>query len=685
MNLKHFSCFLFILLLSNLLLNAQNPVLLPAPQKITWGNNKFPLSEARLLLPKDMPASEQKNIMNFTGYVQKLTGISLNTVYNELSDKPCIFLTSDHTAPALALPGEKSGSQSRESYRISVNANKIMVTAKSDAALFYALQTLRQLIVDDDNNSYIPEVEIEDFPAFPYRGVMMDFSHGGLPTEQEIKNQIDFLSRWKMNQYYFYNEVSIEMKGYPLINYNACYSQEQIKRIIAYGKESHMDVIPFVNFYGHLHELLRVEKYSGLGIGKYGHDLDPRNPGVQILLNDWIKQYADLFPTPFIHVGFDETWETERMTIEDPSIKPKALYLDQLNFVTKALQEYGKTVMVWTDISNNYPDIISEFPKGLIPVIWEYSDKPAPFQKWFKPVQKEKLPFFVQSAVDSWGNVYPAAEYTMNNIDLCLKACREEKAIGYITSVWTDAVQPLLRNTWLFMAYGSVGAWQKDNPDRDTFIDDYCTIMFPEASGSFSTAYKKMAESESYLAKSLGRHTLAEMWADPFSEYHLNHTKEHLDDYKKARLAAEDAQEALYNALKSGIADSSFIRTMLFNSRLLNYTATRFIWARTIVDRWNWIYSQDPGTKKDNLRPYDLNYSTHGMTVDMLDFCTELKEEYREAWLAENMTYRMGTILGRFDTEYLIWRDMYTKIRDFGNRNNINNSKEKFEDLFLRK
>jgi hypothetical protein len=403
------------------------------------------------------------------------------------------------------------------------------------------------------------------------------------------------------------------------------------------------------------------------------------------LLKDWIRQYADIFPTPFIHVGFDETWETERMTIEYPSIKPRTLYLDQLNFVTNTLREYGKTVMVWTDISNNYPDIISEFPKDIIPVIWEYSDKPASFLKWFKPIQKEKLPFFVQSAVDSWGNVYPAAGYTLNNIDLCLKSCREEKAIGYITSVWTDAVQPLLRNTWLFMAYGSAGAWQKDNPDREKFIDDYCKIMYPEASSSFSTGYRKMAEAESYLAKCLGRHTLSEMWADPFSEYHLKHTKEHIDDYKKARLAAGDAQEAFYEALKSGIADSSFIRSMLVNSRMLDFTAARFIWARTIVDRWNWIYSLDPGTKKDNYRSYDLNYSTHGMTVDMMDYCTELKEEYRNAWLAENMKYRMGTILGRFDTEYLIWRNMYTKLRDYGNRNNINNSKDKFEDLFLKK
>jgi hypothetical protein len=512
---------------------------------------------------------------------------------------------------------------------------------------------------------------------------MMDFSHGGLLTEKEIKNQIDFLAQWKMNQYYFYNEVSIEMKGYSLINYNACYSQEEIKRIVAYGRERHMDVIPFVNFYGHLHEMIRMEKYAGLGIGKYGHDLNPANPGVQMFLNDWIKQYVEIFPSPFIHVGFDETWETERVKIEDPSIKPKELYLKQLNFVTKALQGYGKTVMVWTDISNNYPDIISEFPKELIPVIWDYSDNPASITRWLKPIKKEKLPFFVQSAVDNWGNVYTAANYTFDNIDICLKTCQNEKAIGYITSVWTDAVQPLLRNTWLFMAYGSVGAWQKEPLDRNSFVGNYCKIMYPEISGQMANGFKKLEESESFLAKCLGRHTLNKMFKDPFSPEALKITNDHFADFKSSRIAAEAALEYFIEARSHQTRDTAFIESMLVNSRMSHYAATRFIWAKTIVDRWNWIYSLNADGKKDNHRFYDINYTTHGLTVDMMDWCTEIKGEYSKAWLSENRPYRLGTMTGKFDSEYLLWRNIYTKIVDFNDLNNINNSTLKFEDIFL--
>ena len=113
-----------------------------------------------------------------------------------------------------------------------------------------------------------------------------------------------------------------------------------------------------------------------------------------------------------------------------------------------------------------------------------------------------------------------------------------------------------------------------------------------------------------------------------------------------------------------------------------HYTASRFIWAKTIVDRWNWTNSLKADSKKDHTHYYDINYSAHGLTVDMMDWCTEIKKEYRQAWLSENMPYRMGTVLGRFESEYLFWRDMYNKISDYRYYPD-KNSNQRFEDIFL--
>ncbi len=683
MNKLHVLSILLLFILSGEIMNGQAQRLLPIPVKAVWGKEKFQLEKAKILISVELSAREQTGISRFINNVKRNNGITLGTTYTEEPGVPLIILKSGEAGAKVPMPDEKAGPGSRESYHISVKPEAIIVAAKSDAGIFYALQTLEQMINGSKKDCSVTEAEIDDYPTLPYRGVMMDFSHGGLLTGQEIMNQIDFLAKWKMNQYYFYNEVSIEMKGYPLINYNACYSQDQIRRIVSYARLRHIDVIPFVEFYGHLHELLRLEKYSGLGIGTYGHDLDPRDPAVQVILKDWIGQYAEMFPSPFIHIGFDETWETERLKREDSTIHPKELYLKQLNFVAETAKGYGKKVMVWTDISNNYPDIIAQFPKDIIPVLWEYSDNPSSLTKWLMPVRNEHLPFFVQSGVDSWGNIYPAATYTYDNLDICLKTCRDEKAIGYITSVWTDAVQPLLRNTWLFMAYGSAGAWQNEAIDRKTFPENYCHIMYPGISDLMYDAFAKMSESEDWLAKCLGRHSLSEMWEDPFSSYQLKNTGLHLSDYKNAREAAEEAQEKLIEALSRGTCDSSFISSMLVNARQLHYTATRFLWARTIVERWNWNHERKSRGEKDYVMYYDINYTTHGLIVDMMDYCTGLKNEYNKAWLSENMNYRLGTISGRFDSEYLLWRNLQLKISEYINHKEGNTAIPTFEKLFL--
>ncbi len=207
--------------------------------------------------------------------------------------------------------------------------------------------------------------------------------------------------------------------------------------------------------------------------------------------------------------------------------------------------------------------------------------------------------------------------------------------------------------------------------------------MYPGISGLMKDAFEKMSESEDLLAKCLGRHTLSEMWEDPFSSYHLKQTGENMEDYKNARAAAEEAQEKLIEALSKGSHDSAFIETMLVNARQLHYTVTRFIWARKIVDRWNWIYDLKSRGEKDYVMYYDINYTTHGLIADMMDYCTGLRQEYRHAWLSENMSYRMETITGRFDSEYLIWRNMSLKIAAYINHHDEKVPRAKFEKLFL--
>ena len=65
---------------------------------------------------------------------------------------------------------------------------------------------------------------------------------GSLALGPAAQQQIDFLARWKANQYYFYSEASIEFKGHPLLNPTARFTQDQVRRIVAYARERLSDI-----------------------------------------------------------------------------------------------------------------------------------------------------------------------------------------------------------------------------------------------------------------------------------------------------------------------------------------------------------------------------------------------------------------------------------------------------------
>ena len=683
--------FLFCLGLTCLLATSTlaqiRPVLFPQPQSIQYGKGQFPLSKLSVFIPATAPADVVFAFQTLDQIVQERTGQRLKKAVT--SAAATLTYTVTERGYELADVAESKRESRREHYNIQITDQKVRLTAQTSTGIYYAVQTIRQLIQGSGQTAFLPAVSINDKPSLAYRGVMMDFAHGGLLTVDEIKRQIDFLARWKTNQYYFYNEVSIELDGFPTVGYKAGYSKKEIRDIIVYGRERHMDVIPFLNLYGHLHELLRNEKYADLAIGNYGHELDPRRPEVNVLLKNWIRQYTALFPSPFIHVGFDETWETKRIADDgDVKIDSETLWLQQLSFVQNELKQYGKTVMAWTDMNNYYPDIMKKLPPDVIPVIWEYKPDTVEITRYLNPVLKEKKAFLIQPAVSGWGHIYPDVDYTYTNIDLCLKAGLRNKTLGFINSVWTDPVEPFIRPSWLFMAYGSIGAWQGKSPDKQTFARSYASVMYPRVADEVRKAFDCLAQANQYLDKCLGRNTsgmprgtIVESWANPFLPYYLKNTDDHLADFKNARRLSEEAQNELIVAIrKSNRADADFLNSLLVSARLMTYSCTRFLWAKTICDRWN---KSMLGKKKNDFVVYDLTHLCHGLLIDVLDENGELKTEYEQAWRTEYMPYRLNSILGRFDVEHALWQKLFQKINDYRIQNPPEHvATRSFEELF---
>lgn len=89
-------------------------------------------------------------------------------------------------------------------YSLTVSPKEIRIQAANDAGVFYAIQTLRQLIESPiaEGGRKLPCLEINDAPVFPYRGVVEGFY--GMPWSHAVRlSLIEFYGRYKLNTYIY--------------------------------------------------------------------------------------------------------------------------------------------------------------------------------------------------------------------------------------------------------------------------------------------------------------------------------------------------------------------------------------------------------------------------------------------------------------------------------------------------
>lgn len=663
--LAHFCCCLLLTISSPLIWAAHNP-LLPQPQSVQYGGGVLKLDDVGISLPAQVTPEDRFAAEILASGIRRITGQAVSTTLRPGS--PHIIL--ERTGAVDALPGrdETEGPESRESYQIRVTPRGAEIKARSSAGLYYGAETFLQLVEGKSSEAMVPEVSIDDWPVLAYRGVMMDLSHGGLPTESEIEKQIDFLAQWKGNQYYFYSELSIEFKGYPLINPDARYSQDEVRRIIVYARERHIDVIPCLEFYGHLHDLFRLEKYADLAPLKHGSEINPTKQPMQQILSDLAHQMAILFPSPWFHIGLDEPWELQRAgSTAAGGIAPEKLYIDHLKHMATLLESEGKRAMFWADIDsganlfNKYPQLVDDLPSDVIAVPWHYAAENE-FAPILAPFRRAKIAELVGTGIWGWDTITPDFDVTFANIDGFVRDGRKSGTLGIINTNWADDAQILYRATLPGIAYGAIAGWQSSAIDRPHFFEQYCAQMYnAEAAGEVATGLKSLSSAQVAIKAALGPEDALRMWDDPFSPGRLQMSREHVADLQSARLAAEDAEDHFYKA-RSLTEDSYSLPSLLFGARMLDYAGMKYLYAVEIADMFNKIR---PNSSREDVWFWlenEVAARNHSRLGDLMDTITELRETYRSLWLAEYRPFRLGTASGRFDAEYEYWRKLQANI-----------------------
>ena len=188
-----------------------------------------------------------------------------------------------------------------EAYEIIVTPKQVLVKGADTSGVFYGVQTLRKSLPVVDYSSLhtphstlLPCGTIKDYPNFAYRGMHLDPSRHFIPLDS-VKVYIDMLALHNMNQFHFHltddqgwrieikqytelTEIGAYRSGtvighngnlYDSIRHGGFYTQDELRDLIQYAAERHINIIPEIDLPGHMQAALACYPQLGCTGGPY--------------------------------------------------------------------------------------------------------------------------------------------------------------------------------------------------------------------------------------------------------------------------------------------------------------------------------------------------------------------------------------------------------------------------------
>ena len=374
-------------------LSAQKAALsvIPIPTEYELGEGNFVIDQHTVLYVDPAQAEVMHIAESFQKQLRTVSGMLLPIL--PLVD----FQDQQHAVVFQLLSDEELGA---EGYHLEVTPNHILAQANKPAGLFYALQTVYQLLPPEVVKNEVaravdwtvPAVTITDVPAYKWRGLHLDTGRH-ISSIAFIKKYLDQMAAHKLNTFHWHLTEDqgwrLQIKKYPLLTevgayrdstlvghygtgkydgkrYGGYYTQEEAREIVAYAKERYITVVPEIEMPGHA--TAAVASYPQLGntdepvktVTTWGvfPDIFNVEESTFDFLEDVLVEVMDIFPSKYIHIGGDEApkdqWEaSERIQFKIDSLGLKDEHELQSYFITrieKFLNSKGRQIIGWDEI-----------------------------------------------------------------------------------------------------------------------------------------------------------------------------------------------------------------------------------------------------------------------------------------------------------------------------------------------
>ncbi|HEY0272995.1 MAG TPA: family 20 glycosylhydrolase [Chitinophaga sp.] len=472
--------------------------IIPYPARLTPQPGVFTISSQTVLVPAGDPV-----FANETAFLQQL-------LQNYLGAGA--LKTTQHANTNVIVLKHDATLTGAEAYTLHIGTGQITLAARDGAGMFYAIETLRQLLpaaveTGKGGTLTVPCVQIADQPAFPWRGMMLDVSRHFFSL-QYLKKYADMMALYKLNKLHLHltddQGWRIEIKQYPRLTaagawrtfnnqdsacikkavetgnddlkpdtahlvqkngqtlYGGFYTQEEMRDFIRYAASRHIEVIPEIDMPGHMMAAARIypeltcDTLVSNNPNDFSNPICPCNQDVLEFAKAVFSEIAALFPSSYMHIGGDEV--NKKNWAKSPVIRAfmKEKGFTDMNQIQSYFNDYmldffrskGKTLLGWDEIIEGGID------SSAVMMFWRSWAPNAPAQaakNHNKMVMTPDGPLYFDALSDA--QTLPAV-YNYDPYDNALyhlSADAQNYILGVQANLWTEMIPSENRADYMTM------------------------------------------------------------------------------------------------------------------------------------------------------------------------------------------------------------------------------------------
>ena len=646
---------------------SSRPPLIPQPREFERAPDLSLAAGVTILVPGHDP--EDAFAADDLSADLKLRGISLQDAKSAVR----IHLLRDNDPSAQHILSREKLSLDEpvraEGYVLIIAPHDVYVIAHTADGIFYGAQTLKQLVNPGADGPSLTGCKVRDWPAMHYRGVHDDLSRGPVPTLEFQKKQIRTFAAYKINVYspYFENTMQYPSNPLPALP-GGSMSVEDARALVAYARPFHVTIIPEQEAFGHLHKVFNWQQYAPLAEVPSGSVLAPGQPGSIKLIGQWFNDLAAVYPSPFLHVGADETEELGHGQTQNEVNQRGlgAVYIDFLSQIHHELTPLHRRLLFWGDIAMKSPNLVPRLPQDMIAVAWDYDPEPDGYGPWLDPYTHAGMETWVSPGVNNWNRVYPDFDLGLRNIQGFAAAGQKAGSTGLLNTVWDDDGEGLFLEDWYGILYGAAAAWQPASSDIAQFQNDYGPVFHGDIGGDIDEAQRALIEAHKLLAKAdLEDARDVYFWDDPWSPDGQLVAAKIRPIAAEIRLDAERALTLIAHAKASGKQrEPEALDAIDLGARRIDFLAFKFQTADAIAAGYRRLYDgmKDPEISRHASSDLYAVSGNNGECEDLRDGYSYLRSRFSDLWLMENRPFWLENVTARYDAAMQLWMQRSSKL-----------------------